>query len=318
MFDNSEIFYFNNPKDFIFDDDWCLDLDKILSLKQKNSLIVADFSTDHYGIDGLDHVYQALDQCNINFLLLTHNPADHKKYPRIFFHNLFYQRLLKIDKPLTELKQNCTYTWSCLNLDPRPHRIYNYLLSRQQDYFSQAYFSFFNLTIGRRPDDIELPTEMQQQWDHIKNSLPCYPPKEVREMNLSLPALTDSYIHLITETTVIPKIFISEKTWKPIASRQFFLTFGNPGTVEFLRSLGVDVFDDIVDHTYDKELDWNSRLLQIHQEIKRLVDLDLQDLWNQTSQRRQANFDKFWSGNFDSHYSKEIKQAIDHYIALNK
>ena len=57
MFDNSEIFYFDNPKDFIFDDDWCLDLDKILSLKQKNSLIVADFSTDHYGIDGLDHVY---------------------------------------------------------------------------------------------------------------------------------------------------------------------------------------------------------------------------------------------------------------------
>jgi hypothetical protein len=179
----------------------------------------------------------------------------------------------------------------------------------------------YNSVIGTRQDDIELDTDLLQQWHNIKHSLVEHSlvdidPNDpgISDVDLDLPALTNAYIHLVTETTVIPKIFVSEKTWKPIASKQLFLIFGNPGTVEFLRSLGVDVFDDIIDHSYDQDPDWKSRLVKIHQEIKRLVNTGLLDSWQSTQQRRQLNCDNFWSNNFDGNYSTDIKLAIDRYL----
>jgi hypothetical protein len=255
-------------------------------------------------------VYLALDQQGINFLLLTHNPAEHQKYPRMFFYNFWYQwSFKKTNKPV--LSENRQWTWSCLNANTRPHRVYNFLFSRQQEYFSQAYFSIFNSDGSTRSDDIELDFELKQQWATIKNDLPLLDRDNIVPTDIDLPALTDAYIHLVTETTVIPKIFVTEKTWKPIASKQLFLIFGNPGTVEFLRSLGVDVFDDIINHDYDQESDWRSRLIKLHQEIKRLVDPGVLSHWQATQQRRQLNYDKFWSGQFDCNYSKDIKLAID-------
>ena len=96
--------------------------------------------------------------------------------------------------------------------------------------------------------------------------------------------------------------------------KQLFLIFGNPGTVKFLRSLGVDVFDDIINHDYDQEPNWKVRVVKIHQEIKRLIDTGVLNHWQATQQRRQLNYDKFWSRNFDCNYPTDIKLAIKHYL----
>jgi hypothetical protein len=321
MFDDPKIFYFNNPLVHLYNNNWILDHNKISKLKEYN-LVIADFSSEHYGNSGLDHVYNALDQQEINFLLLTHEPTEHQKYPRMFFYNHWYQWSRKnFNKPAQQ--ENRQWAWSCLNGNPRPHRIYNFLFSKQQEYFSQACFSFFR-TLGAttRTDDIQLESEMQQQWDVLKEDLP----ERIGSLNpkisascfdhtdIGIPALADSYIHLVTETTVVSKIFITEKVWKPIASMQLFLVFGNPGTVEFLRSLGVDVFDDIINHDYDQDPDWKSRLTKIHQELKKLIDTGISTHWQATQQRRRSNYDNFWANNFDGDYSTDIKLAISRYL----
>jgi hypothetical protein len=95
MFDNPEIFYSYIPLDFLFDHNWNFDYNKITKLKD-HKLVIADFSSEHYGIHGLDHVYRFLEQQEINFLLLTHDPTEHQKYPRMFFYNHWYQYLMKI------------------------------------------------------------------------------------------------------------------------------------------------------------------------------------------------------------------------------
>jgi hypothetical protein len=110
---------------------------------------------------------------------------------------------------------------------------------------------------------------------------------------------------------VIPRLFVSEKTWKPIAAEQIFLVFGNPGTIEYLRSQGVDVFDDLIDHRYDSVDDWQQRLHMIHQQLKQLIDRDLEDIYIATLERRQRNSEKFFSGAFDPQYSQTIKQCIN-------
>ena len=314
MFDNPEIYYSNSPSDFIFDHDWKLDHNKIARLKD-HKLVIADFSSEHYGIHGLDHVYSALDQQGVNFLLFTHDPAEHQKYPRMFFYHHWYQWSRKnLTKPV--LQQNRQWSWSCINGNPRPHRIYNFLFSQQQEYFSQACFSIFRNSTATptRPDDVELESSMQQQWSVLEKDLIEKCNSGINDKDVGISAFADSYIHLVTETTVIPKIFITEKTWKPVASMQLFLIFGNPGTVEFLRSLGVDVFDDIINHDYDQDLDWKTRVFKIHQEIKKLIDTGISTHWEATQQRRQMNYDNFWSNNFDSGYSTDIKLAIDQYL----
>lgn len=309
MFDNPGVFYSNNPT-VIFDNNWLLDQSKIASLKQ-HKLSVLDFSSEHYGVDGLDYVYNALEDAGINFLLLTHDPSDHLKFPRMLFYSHWYN--WGKENFIIAPNSSCTrtYKWSCLNGNPRAHRIYNYFYSRQQSYFNSAYFTFYNADISRH-DDVSLPSVVTDFWENTRGLLPSRRFDGPRcDSRCDLPANTNSYIHLVTETTILAKIFISEKTWKPIASEQLFLIFGNPGTISHLRNCGIDVFDDIVDHSYDLIDNWDMRLHAIHDQLKHLLTQDLKDIYIATQQRRADNAKLFFSGTVDNQYKQTLKQCIN-------
>jgi hypothetical protein len=47
------------------------------------------------------------------------------------------------------------------------------------------------------------------------------------------------------------EVFLTEKTFKAFAYRQIPIWFSVPNTVNEVRKLGFDVFDDIIDHSYD-------------------------------------------------------------------
>lgn len=312
MFAKPGLFYSNNPST-VFNNKWLLDANKINGLK-KHKLSIIDFSSEHYGSNGIDYIHHALADADVNFLLLSHEPADHKKFDRMLFYPHWYYWAIKnfIGKPNQSVDRN--YKWSCLNGAPRVHRIYNYFYSKQQSYFDSACFTFFYHDNVSRPDDITLPNEALDFWTNIKDTLPS---REVlkngprSDSRCDLPANTDAYIHLITETTVLPRIFVSEKTWKPVASGQLFLIFGNPGTVKHLRNIGVDVFDDIIDHSYDGLENWQDRLHAIHEQLNYLVNKNLRDIYIETQNRRNNNVNKFFAGAFDSQYKQTILQCIN-------
>jgi hypothetical protein len=58
---------------------------------------------------------------------------------------------------------------------------------------------------------------------------------------------------MVLETSVDNQLFISEKSFKPLAHRHPFLIYGTPGTLAHLHSLGFLTFDHIIDETYDSE-----------------------------------------------------------------
>lgn len=311
MFDKPGVFYTSDPKS-MFDDQWLLDRTKINALEQ-NKISILNFSSEHYGTDGLDYVYHALESVGVNFLLLSHHPADHQKFDRMFFYPHWYH-WARENFVLGKTSSNKVYKWSCLNGNPRNHRIYNYFYSKQQPYFESAYFTFHNFYVSR-DDDVTLPGEALDFWNSIKDSIPSrqriHIDKIRPDARCDLPANTDAYIHLVTETTVIPRLFVSEKTWKPIASGQIFLVFGNPGVIGYLRSQGVDVFDDLIDHSYDFVDDWQQRLHLIHRQLKQLINKDLKDIYIATHARRQTNSEKFFLGAFDQQYQQTITQCIN-------
>lgn len=62
----------------------------------------------------------------------------------------------------------------------------------------------------------------------------------------------NTFVEIISETSCTEKCFnLTEKTLNSIYGCSFPILISSKGTVNFLREIGFDVFDDIVDHSYD-------------------------------------------------------------------
>lgn len=66
-------------------------------------------------------------------------------------------------------------------------------------------------------------------------------------------------------------LFITEKTFKAFVLKQIPIWWAVPGLVAEVKNLGFDLFDDIVNHEYDKIVDENQRLDAVVDQIK-LID----------------------------------------------
>lgn len=61
-------------------------------------------------------------------------------------------------------------------------------------------------------------------------------------------------VEIVCETnTTADTFFITEKTFRPIAYGKLFLVIGSPEFEQNLKRMGFDIFDDIIDKSYDSE-----------------------------------------------------------------
>jgi len=302
-----DMYYIFNPLS-LYNENWRWD-DKKFAALPKDKLVLVNCASEHYGTEEFTKsLYQKLQEHTDDFLILTSNVAEHLALPKLLFYPYWYHWTVK--NWTKEYQVNITvdrkkYLLSCTNRAPRPHRIYNYITMNIRD---DMLFTM-RQGIATRDDDLILPDDVLQKWNEIKaNFKDCeidvdFPP-------LKDPAWTDSYIHLVTETTISDKLFITEKTWKPIVSGQLFMILGNPNTIAHLRTVGVDCFDDIIDHDYDIIKDPIERIKMIHTYIDKLLGQDLYLINMMTKQRRRNNAELFCSGNLYSNYDQEIKRKL--------
>ena len=260
--------------------DWYINYDYIKTLPNEPKLYI-NGASEHYG----DGILEDLAKLVPNHTVLSHYHSEHTQFHPYWYHwsvnnfeNCYKQNTANDHK---------TYRLSCLNRASRTHRILNYLWFRPTDDM------FFTMTSAESNRDwLELPKDVEQEWNKIKHTLKQ---NYITRSFCVGPACEDSYIQLVTETTVEPKIFITEKTWKPIASGQLFLILGNPGIIKHLRDQGIDCFDDIIDHSYDLEEDAIERVKKIHTSVRSLLKEDLLQINIATKQRRIKNAELFWS-----------------------
>jgi len=262
---------------------WYIDYDYIKSLPKKPHLYI-NGASEHYGNGILEDLAKALPEHTV----LSHYPNDYCEFHPYWY----YWSVNNFEKVYNQNIANDrkTYSLSCLNRVSRTHRILNYIWLRPTP---DMFFVMRNVESNR--DWLELPDSVKKEWDNIKQTLPGDPD------NLNFPFCTttacdDSYVHLVAETTVEPKIFLTEKTWKPVASGQLFLILGNPGIVQHLRDQGIDCFDDIIDHSYDQEENPFDRIKKIHISVRSLLSKDLYQINLITKSRRTKNAELFFSG----------------------
>jgi hypothetical protein len=87
-----------------------------------------------------------------------------------------------------------------------------------------------------------------------------------------------------------PGLFVTEKELQAVYGCNFLIHINCTGTVQYLRDLGIDTFDDVINHEYDRIKDPGVRLLKALDDNLHLLDgsTDLDKLW-QAKKDRFAN-----------------------------
>jgi len=327
--------YIENPLTLL-NEQWRWDINKINSLA-KESAVLINCCLENWGTDNfIGSLYDELERANVNFLILTHIYENHLTRPKLIHHPYWYHEkvvhgfnytLTPIEKvvipPLVDQK---SYSISCLHGNPRPHRVLNYF--KMQEYSSNKVINqIFGGNLDHRiNEDYQLDDCYKQWWEIVNVTLPTR--HQIAESeglpnwvnvgtDVSHPAFTDAYINIVPETTIINRIHQTEKIWKPILSGQMFVALANPFYIDRLRKQGVDVYDDVIDHSYyDCELDFETRFNKLHTLIKDLLSKDLLSINIALHNRRQRNIDNFYSGKFDPH-KNDLVQALKQLIKDN-
>jgi hypothetical protein len=195
--------------------------------------------------------------------------------------------------------QDRQYSVSCLNNRYSLHRLVLFDLLQQTDYFGQILYSLNQIIDENLLTDSEekkfIADIRKKYLNKIPVKLDCDGFQWTTDMlGMSHPANTNTYLNVVTENSW-DEPFISEKIFKPIACGQFFLLLSGTGTVELLRKLGFDVFDDYFDHSYDQESDLETRAKLLVKVIDNWMQADHYKIWSDTYHRRLANAKQFFN-----------------------
>jgi hypothetical protein len=159
---------------------------------------------------------------------------------------------------------------------------------------------------------IELPLGHDSNFTKLTRDDPDW--HEQRSM--TDPGLNGALFNIVTETAFEPEhtdqplIYhhrpgMTEKSYKCFALWQIPIWLAPYRAVACYRQLGFDVFDDVVDHSYDLELDPVERIGMIADQVSKICRLslqDLQDLKTKMAPRFQHNLArlKHYANNFDT------------------
>jgi hypothetical protein len=236
-----------------------------------------------------------------------------------------YQKLnINIDKNF-----DTTYTFLNLNRQHRLHRtiilstlygldleefgivscMFNDQLGKNQmfienlniDYISKGFEKLKTYNFKIHDSKNIYPTKGNDNVFNFKNSLINY--------------YKNTFVEIVGETSFFEKSFLlTEKTLNCFYGYNFPIVLSSKGTVEFLRKIGLDMFDDIIDHTYDNIEDPVERIYSaVTSNKKLLTDADyVKNLWIHNKERFDNNL-HFLKNDLYNFYSN---RANDKFIKI--
>ena len=131
-----------------------------------------------------------------------------------------------------------------------------------------------------------------------------------------------AFWHIVTETVFYyDKLHLTEKTFKPIVSKQPFMLLAAPGNLAYLKSYGFKTFDSVIDESYDTIKDDNERINAVVAQMKwycELSDNEKIEIQKKCEPIIEHNFNHFY-GKFKEiitdellDNSKKLFRTLDH------
>lgn len=238
----------------------------------------------------------------------------------------------------TEATARCaerTYLFSCLNGHPTFTRLVNLIWMMRNGHVFTWENSIitcpkFTRFTNETHDIDQTLAGLEQSWpegaqillERVIPNLPLehstvkpvqwYDPQDyINILSCTSAAFSDTYINIITETES-PYSFISEKSLKPMINGQLFVTTAVPGTLDLLRDIGFDTFDDIIEHSrYSEYHDKLIRIKALHKRLEEISKLDWTAIFRATEHRRMRNRELALSGNIARKYFQLLEQKIN-------
>ena len=216
--------------------------------------------------------------------------------------------------------------YDCTNLRPRHQRVLNFLhltnanlisdgkisIGDKKDWpkFSIQYLKKHNL-----PANIVKEATAPLTINHSRMSDSEYHVYITRILN---DVYQDTWVSLITESSYFDyehSVFISEKTFKPIACMQPFIIVGSKHTLKYLKQLGYRTFDGFIDESYD-DCDDNDRFAAIIKSLEKIKQIEDKISWLASMREiLEHNHKLFLSiGNTESFEYQEITKYYENYF----
>lgn len=179
-------------------------------------------------------------------------------------------------------------TFLCFNRMPRHHRLLLLAHMLENNLVDQGYYSF-DIT-GYDITSTEFVNNQIEKHRHLFPMVLNRTPERENPVELTpddIKYYKNSYFSIVCETEFYKNtgenmpnllstydcIFLSEKIFKPFATKHPFIVLGHPGSLQVLRHLGYRTFSPYINEDYDLIQDDHKRFDFIFDEIQRLCAL---------------------------------------------
>jgi hypothetical protein len=223
-------------------------------------------------------------------------------------------------QPIIEKNFDSPYTYVSLNRHPRPHRhlavallhalnledkgLISWLSENRNGFHWQGLLKTSNLAstyyLGL--------DKFQQNTNLISDSFDIYPQgrsgnDNAFNFNNKLSNYyKNTFVEIVAETTFKePTLLLTEKTQNAFMGCNFPIFISTYGTVAFLREMGLDMYDDIIDHSYDTITDPVERVYAAIYNNKELLsnNNNTKKLWKENVDRVKSNAAFFSQAMYD-------------------
>lgn len=92
--------------------------------------------------------------------------------------------------------------------------------------------------------------------------------------------------------------FLTEKTAKPILAKRLFIMFAGPGYLDNIRKLGYQTFGDVIDESYDSEIDDARRWTMALEQVNILSNLDQRIILEKIKPVLEHNYNLFMTTDY--------------------
>ena len=108
--------------------------------------------------------------------------------------------------------------------------------------------------------------------------------------------------------------FFTEKIFKPMLAHRLFVVFSGCKYLEYLRSLGFQTFDNVIDESYDQIVNDQQRWAAAFEQVKRLCDMNQAEVLEKISARVEHNYnlvmDEQWQWQ-SGYLQQQLQQKIN-------
>lgn len=217
-----------------------------------------------------------------------------------------------IDKFLKDISPNQSKSkyFDCLLGSQRSHRdLISELLPREL-LDDKVLFTY----LGHNENSNFWYDDFQNKFD----ATALYNDTEIANYNYVPTQLYKQTAYTMVSETVSEKdlILVSEKIARPILAKRLFVVFSSPGYLNFLRELGYQTFDNVIDETYDSIADEKQRFVAAMEQVIFLCNQDQDKILEQIQSTVEHNFNLLTNTKYDKLLGSQITKILDDYSKI--